>query len=724
MSNLASRPIKAIVLAAGPGKQDGAPFFKVLAPLGQRKVIDYVIDLVTRFVPANDIYVVVGYQREQVESHLGDAYQYVVQDQLLGTGHAVLQVCSHLESYQDDLLILYGDTPLFRPNSISGMLNRHHLKEADLTLFTALTPQPLPYGRVIREMGGQIMGIIEETDASEEVLAIRELNAGAYIARSEPLFNSLEQLERGRKGKSLQLTEIVHQLIRSGSRVTSYTSCDPDEMIGINTPDDLEQAEFILNKRYLRPARVEENSEIRFGTGGWRAIIGEGFTMLNVRRLSQALANRLTRQNLEKQGVLIGYDRRFLADRAAEVAAEVFAGNNIPVILLPEAAPTPLITFATVEQEAALGLAFTASHNPPEWNGLKVFREDGSLLLTKETNQIESESNNLTTDDIVKIELDLALEDGIVHYKDFTNVYVDAVESLVDMSTIREAGLKVVVDPGNGAASKFASDIFVQMGYDVLPVNDEPDGLFPGRSPEPNDDTLQGTIDFLRRHDADLAVCFDGDADRVVFCDKEGFLGFNEPVAFVSRLAVKKTGKKKVATTVETGTLLDLAVKDLGVEVVRGRVGDVPVAHLAKQLDAALGVEQVGVYIMPEVGYYPDSIFASLFLLSQLSDAGEIRKFFQGIPRLFFEKTKVSCPNELKEPVMAHVKERAGVLSPNEINTLDGLRLQFADSWMLIRPSGTEPVVRVIAESMSQKHTTELISKGEEIVRGLVEDNR
>ena len=184
-------------------------------------------------------------------------------------------------------------------------------------------------------------------------------------------------------------------MIRSGCQVTSYTSHDPDEILGINTPADLAQAEFVFKKRYLRPARVEEESEIRFGTGGWRAIIGEGFTMRNVRRLSQALANRLTRQGVEQQGVLIGYDRRFLADRAAEVAAEVFAGNNIAVTLVPEAAPTPLITYATVQQGAALGLAFTASHNPPEWNGLKVFREDGSLLMTEETNQIEAEANAL-----------------------------------------------------------------------------------------------------------------------------------------------------------------------------------------------------------------------------------------------------------------------------------------------------------------------------------------
>ncbi|HUX47920.1 MAG TPA: phosphoglucosamine mutase, partial [Dehalococcoidia bacterium] len=199
---------------------------------------------------------------------------------------------------------------------------------------------------------------------------------------------------------------------------------------------------------------------------------------------------------------------------------------------------------------------------------------------------------------------------------------------------------------------------------------------------------------------------------------------FNESIAFISRLVVKKTGRKKVATTVEAGTLLDLAVKDLGAEVVRGRVGDVAVAHLAQELDAALGVEQVGVYIIPEAGYYPDSIFASLILLSQLSDAGEIRQFFQGIPRLFFEKAKVPCPDELKESVMAQVKKKAQLFAPDEINTLDGLRLDFPDFWMLIRASGTEPVIRIISESTSQTQTDELISKAKDLVQGLVGANR
>ncbi len=377
--------------------------------------------------------------------------------------------------------------------------------------------------------------------------------------------------------------------------------------------------------------------------------------------------------------------------------------------------PTPALALLTRESGFAAGIMVTASHNPPEFNGIKLFTENTLGYSQAQEAEIE------------KVYFSQKFRQGkrgtLEQGRDMKQRYLSFVKGRLS-PTVSNHQLKLIVDPGNGAASKFASYIFIQMGLNVIPVNDEPDGYFPGRSPEPKADTLQGTVNFLRHHNADLAICFDGDADRVVFCDKEGFLGFNEPIAFISRLAVKQTGKKRIATTVETGTLLDLAVKDLGAEVVRGIVGDVPVAHLAHELGAALGVEQVGVYIFPELGYYPDSIFAALFLLSQLSDAREIRQFFRGIPKLSFEKAKVFCPNEYKELVMTQMKEKAHIFTPDKINTLDGLRLEFPDSWLLIRASGTEPLIRVISESTSQAKTDELVSQGKELVQSLVEAKR
>jgi len=447
-----------------------------------------------------------------------------------------------------------------------------------------------------------------------------------------------------------------------------------------------------------------------FGTSGIRGVVDQELSPDFCRQVALAIGTTLPQYST----VCIATDTRISRELIKEAVTSGLLSCSINVVDLG-ILPTPALALLTRESGFITGIMVTASHNPPEFNGIKLFT--GNSLGYSQAQEAEIE----------RVYFEKNFRQGkrgtLEQAQDMKKKYLSFIKGKFSLPGLNHQ-LTIVVDPGNGAASKFASDIFTQMGLNVIPINDEPDGLFPGRNPEPKEDTLQGTVNFLRQHNADLAICFDGDADRVVFCDKEGFLGFNEPIAFISRLAVKRTGKKKIATTVETGTLLDLAVKDLGVEVVRGRVGDVAVAHLAQELDAALGVEQVGVYIMPEAGYYPDSIFATLVLLSQLSDAGEIRQYFQGIPRVFFEKAKVPCPDELKEFVMAQAKEKAHLFADGEMNTLDGLRLELTDSWMLIRASGTEPAIRIISESTSKSQTDELINKGEKLVQNLVEANR
>jgi NDP-sugar pyrophosphorylase family protein len=277
----------------------------------------------------------------------------VEQDQPLGTGDAVRRVCETIPDLDGNLLILYGDTPLFRQASILGLLNRHRLKRAHLTLLTAVVDKPLPYGRIIRDSAGQIIDIIEHTEASPEVRAIREINAGAYVVDAKAIAAALRNLSPSPVDGDYRLTDGVHALIRSGLKVESYQLYDQDEVQGINSDADFVRAEFILEKRLYRPRRQEEQNLIAFGTGGWRALIGEGFTLHNGRRPSQALANEITRQSVEKRGVIIGYDRRFLSKQAAEASAEVFGGNDIPAILLAEDAPTPLITYATAIKNSA-----------------------------------------------------------------------------------------------------------------------------------------------------------------------------------------------------------------------------------------------------------------------------------------------------------------------------------------------------------------------------------
>ncbi len=479
-------------------------------------------------VQPEDIHVVVGPCQDEVKAHLGAKFHYVVQGESLGTGHAVLQAAEALGDFSGNVLILYGDTPLFRPASIRGLLNRHRLRKAQMTLLTAVVDRDLPYGRIIRDAAGQIIDIIEQAAATPEVREIRELNVGAYVVDAGVLFSALRNLSPSPLDGEYRLTDCVHELIRSGLRVESYRIYDQDEVQGINTPEDLEQASLILQKRLFRPRRQEERNVVTFGTGGWRAIIGEGFTLHNVRRLTPGAGQRNHTQGQEQRGVIVGYDRRFLSKQAAEAAAEVFAGNNIPSILLIEDAPTPLITYATAVKGSAYGLAFTASHNPPEWNGLKVFHGDGSLLLDHETRQIEAETNALTPDDVIKLELDIALEAGIVEYGDFTNEYVDAVEKLIDLDAIRKAALRIIVDPMYGVGQLTLGTVLTEARCRVTFIHDRHNPLFGGRSPAPNLEALRTLSSQMQQYKYDLGLAMDGDADRIAIVDETRRVHFHQ----------------------------------------------------------------------------------------------------------------------------------------------------------------------------------------------------
>jgi len=715
------RPLKAVILAAGTGQATDLASFPLLQNLGERKVVDYVVERALQFVAPQDLYIVVGHQREEVQAHLGPGYHYVVQEKQLGTGHAVLQVYPFLQGYEGDLLILYGDTPLFRTASIRGLLNRHRLKGAGLTLLTAVVQRPLPYGRIIRDAAGRIIDIIEEAEASREVREIRELNVGAYVVRAEALFPALQRLPPSPTDGEYRLTDCAHRLIRSGLRVESYQIYDEDEVLGINTLDDLRQAEFILQKRLYRPRRVEEESIIRFGTGGWRAIIGEGFTLHNVRRLAQALANQLIRQGREAQGVLIGSDRRFLSDRAAEAAAEVFAGNNIPVLLLAEDAPTPLVTYATCRQGAAFGLVFTASHNPPEWNGLKVFHTDGSLLLDQDTEVIEAEANRLSPGEVIKMDLALALETGVVRRADFTNEYIDAVESLVDLEAIRRAGLRVILDPMYGAGQVTLETILTEARCRLTTIHERRDPLFGGRSPAPNVEALRLLMNTVQDGHYDLGLATDGDADRVAIVDERGqYIPVNDILLLLYYYLHEVRGERGgVVRNIATTHLLDRLAARLGEKCYEVPVGFKHIAAAMKQHNALLGGESSGGLTIRGHILGKDGIFAAALVVEMLARTGKristlLEEIYALIGRLYVVEENVPATSEMKVIIPRLLREtaieRIGPYPVLSVSHLDGTKFLLEnDNWALVRFSGTEPVLRIFAEADTPQKAQELI---------------
>ena len=703
----------------------------MLHQLGERSVLECVVQNALQLVSPADIYVVVGYRQEDIRTHLGPDYQYVVQNEPLGTAHAVLQVAPLLQGFDGNLLILYGDTPLFRAGSIRGLLNRHVLKRAHLTLLTAILDHPLPYGRIIRNDAGQIMDVIEDTEASPEVREIRELNAGAYVVDAGVIFPALQRLSPSARDGEYRLTDCVHELIRSRLRVESYRIYDQDEVQGINCAQDLARAEFIEQKRLFRPRRQEEQNLVTFGTGGWRAIIGEGFTMHNVRRLSQALANEITRRAIEKRGVIIGYDRRFLSRQAAEAAAEVFAGNNIPAVLLDEDAPTPLITYATAIRGSAYGLAFTASHNPPEWNGLKVFHGDGALLLDNETRQIEKETNQLTANDVIKLELDVAMDAGIVERGDFTNAYVDAVEKLIDLEAIRNAGLKVIVDPMYGVGQLTLGTVLTEARCRVTFIHERHNPLFGGRSPAPNPEALRMLRSTIREGGGyDIGLAMDGDADRIAIVDEHGeYISINDVLLLLYWYMHEIRGERGgVVRNLATSHLLDRLAHHLGEECYETPVGFKHIVSGMLENNAVLGGESSGGLTIRGHILGKDGIFASALVVEMLAKTGKkisqlLETIYAMTGRLYdleenFPATpemRIAVPRNLKEAPTSHV----GPYKVVRISHMDGTKLYLEnDNWVLLRFSGTEPVLRLAVEADSPEKGRELIDWLKQFVGG------
>ena len=708
-----SDTLKAIVLAAGNSI--------LLEPLGERSVLECVIQNALDNVSPEDIYVVVGSTQAEVRAHLGDRYHYVVQESPLGTGDAVRHAVSLLPEFLGNLLILYGDTPLFRPASIRGLLNRHQLRKAHATLLTAIVDRPLPYGRIIRDAAGRIVDIVEDTEATAQVREIRELNVGAYVVNAGVISPALARLSPSPADGEFRFTDCVHELIRSGLVVESYQIYDPDEVQGINNPEDLAQAEFILQKRLYRPRRAEEQNLVAFGTGGWRAIIGEGFTMHNVRRLCQALANEITRRGEEKRGVMVGYDRRFLSRQAAEAAAEVFAGNNVATILLTEDAPTPLITYATARRGAAYGLAFTASHNPPEWNGLKVFHGDGSLLLDHETRRIEVETNALTPEHVIKLELDLALAAGIVERRDFTNEYVDAVEALIDLDAIRNAALKVIVDPMYGVGQLTLGTVLTEARCRVTFIHERHNPLFGGRSPAPNPEALRLLSSTMRDGGYDLGLAMDGDADRIAIVDERGeYISVNDLLLLLYWYLHEVRGDRGgVVRNLATTHLLDRLAHRLGEECYEVPVGFKHIVTAMQEHDAVLGGESSGGLTIRGHILGKDGIFACALVVEMLARTGQkisqLRERVYALTgRLYEAEESIPTTPEMRIAVPRRMREapsdRIAQYPVVRISHVDGTKLYLEnDNWALLRFSGTEPVLRLAVEADSPEKAEELI---------------
>ncbi len=463
---------------------------------------------------------------------------------------------------------------------------------------------------------------------------------------------------------------------------------------------------------------------IHFGTAGWRAVIGEDFTFDNVRRLCQTLANVADRDGSRERGVVIGYDRRFLSDIAARVAAEVFAGNGMRVFLSPHETPTPLINYATLYQGAAFGVMFTASHNPPEWNGMKVFHGDGALLNRAEVEAVAEEASLMEPDEVTRLDFDSALESGLIRMTDYTDPYLDAIEGFVDMDVIRKAGLRIAMDPMYGVGHLVLEPLLLGARCRVTAIHTQRDPLFGGRPPTPEKDALRELLWLIQDGDFDLGLALDGDADRLTVVDGDGdFVHPNEILLLVYYYLHEVKGQRGgIVRNVSTTHMVDRLARLFGEPCYETPVGFMHVAGAMWEHDCLIAGESSGGLTIR--GYIPgkDGVLAAMLIVDMLAGTGksisEMLAHIHGlIGRLFSYWENFRLTEDMRASLADKVNgisvESVGPYPVLGISHMDGTRFSLEDdNWLLLRFSGTEPLLRIYAEADTPEKARELVRLG------------
>ena len=422
-----------------------------------------------------------------------------------------------------------------------------------------------------------------------------------------------------------------------------------------------------------------------FGTSGIRGKIGSEVTCELALNVGKSLAYYLGNEGT----VVLGYDTRTTNKMLDQAICAGLLESGVDVIKIGMV-PTPLVGYATEKLGADAGVMLTASHNPSQYNGIKLWNRNAMAYTSAQEAEIEEIYANkdyisVSWDDVGTLSVN----------EEIKGQYID---DLVRMVNIKP-GLKVVIDCASGAGSEISPLVFRKAGCEVTTLNSQPDGFFPGRNPEPNADNLQTLMKTVVAIGADLGIAHDGDADRMITVDEKGNISpFDSLLALIS-----KEFNGDIVTTVDAGLCMDESVNG---EVLRTPVGDVNVAEVIIEKDASFGGEPSGTWLHPDFCMCPDGILSGLRMAEIVSRDGKLSDLLAQIPQYPNIREKITCSKEAKVKVMENMEELlTGAFDDiRDINSIDGVRMTFEDdSWVLVRPSGTEDYVRITLESRDQK---------------------
>ncbi len=463
------------------------------------------------------------------------------------------------------------------------------------------------------------------------------------------------------------------------------------------------------------------STQIKFGTSGWRAVMAEEFTFANVQRAVNGIARYVVSQKASGARILVGRDPRFLGETFCAMAAEILASYGITPLVISDAAPTPAIAYAVTREHADGAINFTASHNPPEYNGIKFSTPDGAPALPEVTKRIEAEVTASDTERRDGRPKPSVSPQSI----DVRNPYLARLKEIIDFGVIKKAGLRVVYDPLWGAARGYPDSLLRDAGVPVATVHDYRDVLFGGHAPEPDDHLLNDLRGKMRETKAHIGISTDGDADRFGIVDQDGtFIQPNYIIALLFDYLVETRGwKNGVAKSVATTNLINALADHHGVELHETPVGFKYIGELIKADKIAIGGEEsAGLsirYHVPE----KDGVLAGLLCCEMVARCGksiseQLQALFAKVGSFYPRRENFRLTEEGKEKFTEKLRSDPKEFSGRKVSGVgrkDGLKLVLDDgSWVCYRLSGTEPVVRVYSEARTENGLEKLSAAAKE----------
>ena len=460
---------------------------------------------------------------------------------------------------------------------------------------------------------------------------------------------------------------------------------------------------------------------IQFGTGGWRAIIADGFTKENIRLVAAGLCGLMKDEGLEDCPVCVGYDRRFLSKEACHWLAEVLAGYGHKTMVVNRSSPTPLIMFTVKQLGLHYGMAVTASHNPAIYNGIKVFTAGGRDADQTVTGKIEEQIRKVEGGAIPSVDYDAALEQGIIQEIYPFNEYIDSILKVLDVKKIKDARLRIAIDPMYGVSQSSLRTILLTCRCDVDVIHEQHDTLFGGRMPAPSAEALRLLSNYVTENRCSLGLATDGDADRLGVIDEQGnFLHPNTLLVLLYYYLVKYRGWTGPCVRNNSTThLLDRVAADFGQQCYEVPVGFKHISAKMAQTDAIIGGESSGGLAVRGHIAGKDGIYAAALLVEMLAVTGKsvselYREITDRYGRFFYEDAalpmKPARKLELQKLLFEDLEVPDFGKPVDHISREDGCKVYFADgSWIICRFSGTEPLLRMAAEATSRGQALEYL---------------